>query len=127
MDVKVKAFVGGKEVAVHASYDKSTYTTAITIDATANEEIKVVISGDKLIHENDYLSERIFDFLSSVEGGHYRKQVMLDRTKRLSGDMLFHPVNGQVGHTPDDAHLGHALDELMTLNNDKYQGHDIGD
>ena len=52
---------------------------------------------------------------------------MLERTQRLTGDMLFYPVNGQTGHTPEDAHLAHALEELMTLNVDKYQGHDIGD
>ena len=126
-DIDVKAYVDGKEVDLAASHDKSTYTTAITVEAAANEEIKLVISGEKLIHENDYLGDRINDLIEMAEIGFYRKSVMLERTKRTTGDMLFHSVNGQLGHGPEDAHLAHALEELMTLNVDKYQGHDIGD
>ena len=126
-DIDVKAYVDGKEVDLAASHDKSTYTTAITVEAAANEEIKLVFSGEKLIHENDYLGDRINDLIEMAEIGFYRKSVMLERTKRTTGDMLFHSVNGQLGHGPEDAHLAHALEELMTLNVDKYQGHDIGD
>ncbi|MBQ6714561.1 MAG: DUF5110 domain-containing protein [Clostridia bacterium] len=72
-DIKVSAFVGGKEVPCESSYNAETLTVSLSIVAKTSEEIELKIEGENLVTDNGDLQERVYKIVRGAKVSMSRK------------------------------------------------------
>ena len=72
-DIKVTAFVGGKEIPCKSSYSAETLTVSLSIVAQISEEIELKIEGENLVTDNGDLQERVYNIVSRAKVSVSRK------------------------------------------------------
>ena len=76
-DVSVKALVNGKELACESAYDHDTRSTMVKLSADVADEIKLMITGEKLITDNGSVSERASRLLHRAQCSNDLKSLVM--------------------------------------------------
>ncbi|MBQ8202844.1 MAG: DUF5110 domain-containing protein [Clostridia bacterium] len=119
-DIKVKAFVNGKEIKAQSIYDSETLTTSLTVSAKTMDEVKVEIEGESLITDNGCFKERVSRIVaeakvSASRKGHINAAMGMDhynphyKTCRINFDSF------------EDRNFEGAIKEQLTLLRDEYE------
>lgn len=66
-NISVKALVDGKEIANTCSYDADTHSVVVKLSADVTSEIRLMISGEKLITDNGDVAARITSLLQKTQ------------------------------------------------------------
>lgn len=66
-NISVKALVDGKEIANTCSYDADTHSVVVKLSVDVTSEIRVMISGEKLITDNGDVAARITSLLQKAQ------------------------------------------------------------
>ena len=118
-EVKIKAFINEKSVDVVSKYDNNTLTVAVSVEANITDNVKFVISGERLITDNDSVEEHLFKILDRSRMSVYRKmeyeEKMLNKTKSFREKMLDMGSAASL----DDQHLYDAVLEMLSLRTEK--------
>lgn len=72
-DIRVTAFVGGKEIPCEISYNAKTLTASLSIVAQISEEIELKIEGENLVTDNGDLQERVYKIVRDAKVSLSRK------------------------------------------------------
>ena len=119
--VSVTATVNGQPISVNTSYEEETNTLWVTVSAKVTTKVCLQIHGDKLIHDNADVLRRcdklIFFSQYSIHTKAAMWDIICDPNAKLEGKCL--RLNGNF---QEQDVLSKALQELLSLTEDKYLG-----
>jgi len=123
-NVETAASVDGKPVAASAQWDAQCNTLWLSVEADVTSCIRIEILGENLICENEDVLERCAKLLEKTQCPYVLKEQMWkeisDTSKRLVVRLLF-----AGGFTLETDSLSGAVEELLTLTEDKWLGSEI--
>ena len=119
-DIKVTAFVDGKEVSCKAVYCEKTLTVSLSVIAKTSEEIELKIEGENLVTDNGDIGKKIEKLLTNSKLSILGKTVLLDAAKFPNYVPLdkYRRMFNQGHLTLKDKYVVEAIKEQLTLDKD---------
>ena len=124
-DINTSVLMDNKPVNATVKYDAKTNSTMVEIEAEITAEIRIMIEGEQLIHDNSDVVSRCEDILqfsqiNSSEKGHMFRVI----SKEAS---LHDKIYDITGRFADEQPLVGVIRELLSLTEDEYTGTQICD
>ena len=118
-DAAVRAFVNGNPVDNAAERDEETNSFIINIEAGVTEEIKVIVSGKQLIHDNGDAMKRCFDLIGRAEISYTEKEEIQSIITNQAYNVR-RKVYRFTGRVQARRGLNWAIREMLTLTEEAY-------
>ncbi len=112
--------VGGKSAEASSHYNHGQNTLTVELTAPVSEDIEVIISGDRLVHDNSDVYERIYALLVKANITFELKNHYYNTACKEEPDL--HEKIFRLGNSsPESYHTVKAIRELLTLTKDEFE------
>ena len=119
-EINISVLVNGKNVEFSKTTDLKNHTPDILVSSSTTDKVEILISGEKLIHDNEDKEEKWLDILQRSQIGYDRKKAIAEIIRDKSNKL--HTVLTKIsGQSQDEQHLSDALKEILTLENEQYE------
>ena len=125
-DITAVAEVDGKAVDAAIQRDEKHNTLWVSVTAGVTSQIRIAVSGRELIHDNGDVLERCAQFLEKIQCMYGQKAQIWKWVGDPERDLRERILNAGA-YKLNTASFGGAVEELLTLTEDKFLGSEIPD
>jgi len=123
-NISASAEADGKALEAATHWDQERNTLWLTVEAPVVSEIRITVEGGELICDNADVLERGAKILGRAQCSYQQKQDIWSKVTDPKKDLLGR-ITGCIMHQTEMAAFGGAMEELLTLTEDKYLGSEL--